>query len=396
MKIIQNALFRSCAARFGQIAFWSLKVLKIVTRAINSLENEKTVRLPWKWYKTLFSGHAQHVLAKSHFWASNFQNRHTGLKFSRNLENSALSTKIAENPLFRSCAARFRQIWCFERQISQIRETGLKFSSKRKNSALSMKIVQNALFRSCAARFGQIAFLSVKGFKIVKLVWNCLQSGKTVRFARKLYKTRFSGRAQHVLAKSDFLAPNFSNSWNWPQILLKAEKQCAFHENGTKRSFQVMHSTFWPNRILERQSSQERHAGLKFSPKRENSAPSMKIVQDALFRSCAARFGQIALLSVKVLKIVTRAWNSLANEKTVRLPWKLYKTLISGHAQHVSANSHFWASKFSKSWNWPEILFKTEKQCALEENCTKPAFQVMRSTFWPNLIFERQSSQIGV
>ena len=68
-----------------------------------------------------------------------------------------------------------------------------------------------------------------------------------------------------------------------------------------------MRSTFWPNRILERQSFQTRHAGLKFSPKRENSAPSMKIVQDALFRSCAARFGQIACLNVKVLKIVTLA-----------------------------------------------------------------------------------------
>ena len=68
-----------------------------------------------------------------------------------------------------------------------------------------------------------------------------------------------------------------------------------------------MHSTFWPNRILERQSFQTRHAGLKFSPKRENSAPSMKILQDALFRSCAARFGQIACLSVKVLKVVTLA-----------------------------------------------------------------------------------------
>ena len=68
-----------------------------------------------------------------------------------------------------------------------------------------------------------------------------------------------------------------------------------------------MRSRLWPNRILERQSSQNRHAGLKFFPKRENSAPSMKIVQDALFRSCSARFGQIAFLSVKVLKIVTLA-----------------------------------------------------------------------------------------
>ena len=358
MKIVQNALFRSCAARFGQIAFWSVNVLKIVTRAWNSLQNEKTVRFSWKLYKTLVSGHAEHVLAKSHFEASNFQNRHTGLKFSTKLENRALS----------------------------------------------MKIVQNALFRSCAARFGQIAFLRVKVFKIVKLAWNSLQNRKTVRF----------------------------------------------QENCTKPAFQVMRSTFWPNLIFERQSSQSRETGLKFSSKRKNSALFMKIVQNALFRSCAVGFGQIAFwsvkvfkivklasnsvqsgkrvrfsghvhffktkkqcafLSVKVLKIVTLAWNSLQIGKTVRFSWKLYNTLFSGHAQQVLAKSHFGASKFSKSSRGPEILSKTRKQCAFHENCTtrsfqvmrisskqknsalsknfftKPAFQVMRSTSWPNLIF---------
>ena len=151
----------------------------------------------------------------------------------------------------------FWPICIFERQSSQNRETGLKFSSKWENSALFMKIVQNALFRSCRARFGQLAFLSV----------------------------------------------NFSKSWNWPQILFKTGKQCAFHENYTKRSFQVMRSTFWPNPVLEGQSFQNRHAGLKFSSKRENSALSIKIVQNAL----------------------------------------------SGHAEHVLAKSHFSASKFSKS-----------------------------------------------
>ena len=221
---------------------------------------------------------------------------------------------------------------------------------------------------------------------------------------------------------AQFRASKFLKSSHWPEILFKSGKQCVFLWNCPKRSFQVMRSTFLPNRILERQSSQNRHAGLKYSPKRENSAPSMKIVQNALFRSCAAlfgqiaffrfkvltlawnsrqngktahfpwklyknavfrscaaRFGQIAFLSVKVLKIVTRAWNSLENDFfileqswTVRLPWKVYTTLFSGHA-------HF---------------FKTEKQCAFQENCTKPAFQVMRSTFWPNRIFERQISQI--
>ena len=180
----------------------------------------------------------------------------------------------------------------FERESFQNRHAGLEFSPKGENSGPSMQIVQNALFRSCAAK------------------------------------------------------SKFSKSWNWPEIFFKAEKECGLQENCTKPAFQVMRTTFWPNRILERQSSQNRHAGLKFSRKRENNAPSMKIVQDALFRSCAGRFRQIAFLSVKVLKIVTLAWNSLEIGKTVRFSWKLYKTLFSGHAHHVLAKSHFWASNF--------------------------------------------------
>ena len=81
-----------------------------------------------------------------------------------------------------------------------------------------------------------------------------------------------------------------------------------------------MRSTFWPNRIFKRQSSQNRHTGLKLSLKRENSALFMKIVQNALFRSCGARFGEIAFLSVKVLKIIKLASNSLEKGKTVRFP----------------------------------------------------------------------------
>ena len=249
----------------------------------------------------------------------------------------------------------------FARQSSQNRHSGLNFSSKRENSALSIKIVQDALFRSSAARFGQISFLTVKVLKIVKLGSNSLQNGKIVRFPWKLYKTLFSAHAQHVLAKSHFWASKFSKSSHWPQILFKTEKQCAFHENNTKRSFQLMRSTFWPNYISERERSQNPHTGLKFSPKRENRALSIKIVQNALFRICAARFGQIAVLTVKVLTILTLASYSLQNRKTVRFPWKLCKTLFLGHAQHVLAKSRFWPSKFSKSWNWAQILFKTEK-----------------------------------
>ena len=347
IKIVQNALFRSCGARFCQMAFLSVKAIKIVTLAINSVENGKQCAFHENCTKRSFQ------VMRSTFWPN------------------------------RIC----------ERQSSQNRETGLKFSSKRENSALSMKIVHNALFRSWAGRFGQIAILSVKVLKIVTLAWNSLRNPKAVRFPWKLYKTLFSGHAQHVLGKSHFWASKFSKSSHWPEILSKKGKQRAFYKNCTKRSFQVKRSTFWPNRIFERQSCQNRHYGLKFYPKRENSALLIKIVQNALFRSCAARFGQIAFLSVKVFKIVTLAWNCLQNGKTVRFPWKLYITLFSGHAQDVLAKSRFWAWKFSKSWNWPQILFKKGKQCAFHENCTKRSFQVMRSTFWANRIFERQSSQ---
>ena len=154
-----------------------------------------------------------------------------------------------------------------------------------------------------------------------------------------------------------------------------------------------MQSTFLPNRICERQSCQNRHTALKFSSKRENSALFLKILPNVLFRSCAARFGQIAFLSVKFLKMVTRAWNSLQKGKTVHFPWKLYKTLVSCHAQHVFAKSHFRASKFLKSSNWPKIVLKTGKLCAFHHNCTKHSFQVMRSTFWPNRFLEGQTSQ---
>ena len=199
-----------------------------------------------------------------------------------------------------------------------------------------------------------------------------------------------------------------------------------------------MRSTFCPNRIFERQSSQNRHFGLKFSPKRENSALPMKNCTKRSLRVMRSTFlAKIALMSVKILKIVTLAnFNSRQRGKTVRFSWKICtKRSFSGHVQHVLAKSHFWASKFSKSSLRPEILFKKAKQCdfdekstktiffrscrerfgqiafvsvkvlkiatlawnsrqkrenrAFYETCTKRSFQVMRSTFWPNRICER-------
>ena len=249
-------------------------------------------------YKTLFSGHAEHVFAKSHLCASKLSK---SSHCPQILFKTGKQCAFPENSTKRSFQVMRSTFWpnrMFKRQSSQNRHTGLKFSPKRENSALSIKIVQNARFRSCAGGFAQIVFLRVKLLKIVTLVSNSLQNGKTVRFSWKLYKTLFSGHAQHVLAKSHFRASKFLNSSNWPEIVLKTGKLCAFHQNCTKHSFQVMRSTFWPNRFLERQSCQNRYTCLKFSSKRENSALSMKIVQNVLFRSCAARFSQIAFLSI--------------------------------------------------------------------------------------------------
>ena len=247
---------------------------------------------------------------RSTFWPNRIfdrqssQNPHNGLNFYPKSENSALFIKIVQNAVFRSCGARFGQIAFLSVNFSKSWYWH-ENSSKRENSALFMNNVKDALFRSCAARFGQIAVLTVKVLKIVTLAWNSFKEGKTVHFSLKLYKTLFSGHAEHVLAQSHF----------WASI------------------------------------SQNRETGLKFSWKQENSGLFMKIVKDALFSSCGARFVQMAFLGIKVLKIVTLAWTSCKDGKTVPFPSKSYKTVISGHAQHVLAKSHFGASKFSKSWN---------------------------------------------
>ena len=179
MKIVQNALFRSCAALFGQIAFFSVKVLKIVTLAWNSGQNGKTVHFPWKLYK---------------------------------------------NALFRSCAALFGQI-----KVFQIVKLASNFLQSGKNSALFMKIVQHALFRSCASvKFWPNLFWA-QSSQNRETALKFLQNGKTVRFPWKLYKTLFSGHAQHF-GKSHFGAGSQNH-----EILSKTRKQCAFHENCARR-----------------------------------------------------------------------------------------------------------------------------------------------------------------
>ena len=367
MKIVQNARFRSCAARFGKIKFVSVRVLKIVTLASNSLKTGKqgaflencTKRSCQFWPNRICEGQS-------------CQSRHAGLPKTG---KQCAFHENCTNSYFQVMRSTFWPNRILERQSCQNRYTCLKFSSKRENSALFMKIVQNALFRSCAARFGQIAFYSFKVLKIVTLAWNSLQNKKTVRFPWKLYKTLFPGRAQHVLAKSHLWASKVSKSSHWPQILSKKGKQCAFHENCTNCSFQVTNSTFLPNRILERQSSQKRHTGLKSSSKREHNALFMKIVQNARFRSCAAPFGQIEFVRVKVVKIVTLASNSLQKRENSALFMKILKNPFFASCAARFPQIVFFRVKLLKILlDLSLILFKTGKKCAFRENCTKPSF----------------------
>ena len=155
----------------------------------------------------------------------------------------------------------------FQRFKSKSRSTGLKFTPIReKSSRLSMKIVQNVLFRPSVGRCGQIAFFNVLDQKIGLPDWNSREYVKTVGFPWKLNKTCFSGNADDVLGKS-----HFSTFSHWPEILSKKGKQCAFHENCTKRAFQAMRRTCWPNRIFQRFRS-------KITPPDWNSRQYVKTV----------------------------------------------------------------------------------------------------------------------
>ena len=300
IKIVQHALFRSCGARFGQIAFWSVKVLNIVKLTSNSLQNGKTVL-----FKTHFSGHAQHVLAKSHFGASKFSKSSHWPKILLKTGKQCGFHKNCTKRSFQVMRSTFWPICIFERQRSRNRFTGLKFSSKRENSALSMKILQNAFFRSYGARFGQIAFLRVKVFKIVKLASNSLQNGKTVRSSYWI--------VQNALFRS--CAGRFRQIAFWSVKVFKIVMQAwNSAENGkTVRFLWKVYKTLFSGHAehVSIVTLANRYTGLKFPSKRKNSALFIKILQNALLRSCAARFGQIAFWSVKVLKIVKLASNSL-------------------------------------------------------------------------------------
>ena len=175
------------------------------------------------------------------------------------------------------------------------RSTGLKVTPIRESSRFTMKIVQNVLFRECRGRFDQIEFFHVPDSKIA-------------------HGTEIN-----------------ANTW----------KQWAFYENCTKRAFQAMRRTFWPNRIFQPSRSKKSLRGLKLTPTRENNRLSMKIVENVLFKPCGRRFDQIAFLNVSERKIALPDWNSRQYVNTVGFPWKLYKTCFSGNAEDVWPNRIF-------------------------------------------------------
>ena len=204
-----------------------------------------------------------------------------------------------------------------------------------------------------------------------------------------------------VLAKSRLWASKLTKSSHWPQILSKKRKQCAFHENCTKPFFRVMRSTFWPNRIFNCQSSQNRETRPKVSSKRKSSALSMKIGQNALFRSCATRFGQIAFLSVKVLKIVTRGLKFSPKRENGALFMKIVQNALFRSCGHVLAKSNLWASNFSKSLHLSSNslqngktvrfskLYKTLMRGARFGEIAFVSVKVVKSSHWPQILSKK-------
>ena len=203
-----------------------------------------------------------------------------------------------------------------QRFRSKNRSTGLNFTPTRENSRHSMKIVQNVLYTLCGGRFGQIAFLNVLDPKIAPEDWNLRQYLKTVGFLRKLYKTCFLGNAEEVLAKSHF------------------------------STFRSQKSLYWT----------------KFTPIRQNSRLSIKIVQNVLFRQCRGGFSQIVFFNVSEPKIALRNSNSRQYVKTVGFPWKLYKTCFSRYAEEVLGKSYFSTFQIQKSLYRTEIHANTWEQ----------------------------------
>ena len=86
-----------------------------------------------------------------------------------------------------------------------------------------------------------------------------------------------------------------------------------------------MRNTFWPNRMFERQSSQNSHTGLKFSQRKEKECAFHENCTKRSFQVMSSTFSPNRICDGKFVKIVTLASNSLQNGKTVRFSGKLYK-----------------------------------------------------------------------
>ena len=114
----------------------------------------------------------------------------------------------------------------------------------------STKSVQNARLGPWGASYGKISHCRAAHLKIVVLVSNHRQIGKTVPFLERVHKTHVCGSAEPVLAKSHFAMQQISKSSYWLQIIAKSGKRWNFNKNCTKRTFGAMRSKFWQNLTL--------------------------------------------------------------------------------------------------------------------------------------------------
>ena len=317
MKIVQNVLFTLCVGRFGQIAFRNVLDPKIALLDWNSRLYVRTVGFLSKLYKTCFSCNGEDVLAKSHFstfgsqkialpdWISRQYVKTVG--FLWKLYKTCFSGHVEDVPVKSH----------FQRFGANNRSSGLKLTPIRENSRLSMKIVQNVLFRPRGGRFGENAFSTSRR-----------QNRST---GLKFTPIRENSRLSIKIVQNVLFTPN----------------GIRFGENAfSKRAFHAMRRTFWPKCICQRFRSKNRSTGLKFTPIRENSRLSMKIVQNVLFSQWGEGFGQIAFFQRPNFfnvsaKNRSTGLNFTPIRENSRLSIKIVQNVLFTYVGDVSVKTHF-------------------------------------------------------
>ena len=239
LKIVKKkALFRPCGGRFGQIAFSNGRNLKIVPRAANRLQNVKTVRFPWKFYKRRFSSCAQQVLAKWHFSASQISK-----SYWRRFEASQtiLGSQTMKNAIwpkrsphghkncfffynFNGKRTVFKYRWPFETGKTILRSGTLKNAICPKHSVHGLKtafcttLTESALFSRILDDLRPVwLFWDLRRWKM-RFGQNVLHTGWKARFVQFSWKAH----CLHV----------FSTIWGrWQHSKIWVVKKCDFAKN---------------------------------------------------------------------------------------------------------------------------------------------------------------------